>query len=1314
MANNPDEMTASSALLAEDDLSQQYASGRDSLQKKTAAADLLAEFGGEPAQAEQQQPSAAEQQQAAAMGGAAASSAGNVATDITKGVIQSPRAVTHGAINAVNEVNDLAKSLSEWISSHVGDVDLTTLEYKSPEELKQQPLGGIPKIPNLDAPDSTTGKMIAGVSQFLTGFFAGGKLLKAVKPVTGAGQFAKAAAQGAISDFSAFDPHRERLSNLIQQYPALQNPVTEYLAASPDDGEAEGRFKNALEGLGLGVVTEGLSRGVKILRKAAIAKREQADAARIAGGTDAVRPEISDDAFKALGEVDQPVIASKPIETPSNDPAMREVFGEEALRTDHKPVLAPEKQQAVMPERPVITQGDEINSGLGGSVPATPLEARPYWRETDADGLDALLVSAHANYAYKIRPLNDLFVTDDIALAIGQGGNKGVMVELRGDALSGARHAKPGTGVIGGSEFRLNGMAADAVDSVTVAPGTKLSSRALKFLNRNFDLQNLEDGGIKYTRTPPLDMSPPESLASLKADAADIAKPPEQAEMYINFARIDTPDDVKAVIQNMADTFKPDIDSARRGAKTTFKQIELSAQQVNAWETLKSRRVGEPLNAEQSVAARQLWATSADKLTQMAKQAAATGSEADLFAFRKMMATHQTIQAEVIAARTETARALASWRIPTGSGAERFMEIDNALKSSGGPELSREMAGRIAALADNGMIHELDKFVEKGAWAKSRDAMLEAWVNGLLSGPKTHIVNMMSNTSVVFQQMYERKAAAKIAQFLGDDASVQLGEAAAQYSGMMNGFRDALVYARKSFMTGESGFGLGKVELPTTKAISSEALGMSSSGFVGRTVDVLGNAINLPTRALSASDEFFKTIGYRMELHALALRQATQEANGGLIEQGALKSRIAEIISNPPASVRLAAIDQATYQTFTKTPGELAKLIQKAKGQYPALNVILPFVRTPANIMTYTFERTPLAVLQKQFRADIAAGGARRDLAMARMATGTTIMMIGADMAMSGQITGKGPSNQAERQALERTGWQPYSLNVDGRYYAYNRLDPIGMTLGLSADMVDILANDDYGVEKEKNAEEVAVAVAMSIANNAMSKTYLSGVSDLMNAMSDPQRYGESFFQRLAGSAVPTGMAEVARGVDPYMREANSMVEAMMKRTPGLSDGLPVRRNLWGDPIGYQSGMGIMYDAFSPIYSKAKKPSAIDEEILRNEMNITMPDKKTGFDGVTVNLEKYPGAYSRFVQLAGNDLKHPAWNLGARDFLNRVVSGKHEMSQVYSMRSDGPDGGKYFYVRDVIEQYREFAKAQLLKECPQIKDEIDERKAKKL
>lgn len=176
-----------------------------------------------------------------------------------------------------------------------------------------------------------------------------------------------------------------------------------------------------------------------------------------------------------------------------------------------------------------------------------------------------------------------------------------------------------------------------------------------------------------------------------------------------------------------------------------------------------------------------------------------------------------------------------------------------------------------------------------------------------------------------------------------------------------------------------------------------------------------------------------------------------------------------------------------------------------------------------------------------------------------------------------------------------------------------------------------------------------------------------------------------------------------------------------MKKTPGLSDNLPPRRNLWGDPISYQSGLGKTYDTFSPIYSSALKPEPIDEEILELGASISMPKRKTSINGVKVNLNDYKGAYSRFVQLAGNDFKSPfRSNLGAKDYLNQLVTGKLPESAMYNhaLTTGGPDGGKADTIKDVLREYQHSAKAELLKEFPEIQayidDKIDEEQAKQL
>lgn len=84
---------------------------------------------------------------------------------------------------------------------------------------------------------------------FLLGSFASQLAtfgLTAVK----AGSLAKGVAVGGATSFAAQDPQAPRFSDYLKDTPIV-GPMAELLSSSPDDSEAESRFKNALENMGI-------------------------------------------------------------------------------------------------------------------------------------------------------------------------------------------------------------------------------------------------------------------------------------------------------------------------------------------------------------------------------------------------------------------------------------------------------------------------------------------------------------------------------------------------------------------------------------------------------------------------------------------------------------------------------------------------------------------------------------------------------------------------------------------------------------------------------------------------------------------------------------------------------------------------------------------------------------------------------------------------------------------------------------------------------------------------------------------------------
>lgn len=772
-------------------------------------------------------------------------------------------------------------------------------------------------------------------------------------------------------------------------------------------------------------------------------------------------------------------------------------------------------------------------------------------------------------------------------------------------------------------------------------------------------------------------------------------------EVYVNFATIDGPDSLKKVIGQMADAFKGDVVEATRGVQTNKETKRLANRLNMTVEDLLNRRKGEGFNAEQAVAARSLLNASAEKLLSLAERAASPNAgTVDQFMFRRMMALHHAIQAEVIGARTETARALQSWSIPVnGGGIEKAKAVQEMLDQMGGAATSQAMAKRLGILAKEGDQAAVDRFVGKTWGSASMDVIREAWVNALLSSPKTHIVNMTSNAALQINTSIERAIAGKISRNGGSGEIVD-GEAMALLFGQVNSMRDAFRLAGKSFREGNPVDVMGKVDVVREPAITGDFLRQTGNNSMAAAVDFIGTTARVPTRLLGAEDAFFKTIGYRAEVHAQALRLADSEGLKG----PARWTRMMEIANDPPEYIRLAAADAAAYNTFTNATGVIGQKLGNLR-DIPGVFFILPFVSTPVNIARYAFERSPIAPLVGQWRADLAAGGARADLAIARMGTGSAIMAMAMDMASNGRISGDGPDDPGEKANLLRQGWQPNSVFIGGKWYSYNRLDPLGMTIGFAANMAELVRRYDIEPEEVDEIEEQFAAGVALVSSVVINKTYMQGVSRAIEAMSqadDRQDKVMAFVNQLAASVVPAGANAIATGMDPNPPDINSAADAIMARIPELRSRLTKKRDLWGAEIAVDPGFGMfspVVNAISPIAVSEARDSPIDAEMERLDMNINRIGKKVDFNGVAMNLRDYPKIYEQYVKLAGNELKHPAWGKGAKDLLDAIVEGRHELSDVYKMQADTrkPDeGGKAKFIANIITDFRKLARAAIL------------------
>jgi len=124
----------------------------------------------------------------------------------------------------------------------------------------------------VEEPDYFGGSLSRDLLGFAASLFGVGKFAKAAnlitkipKATTATGHLVRAAVKGEIAAQFTWSPYESRITNLIESYPYLANPISEYLAANTEDSENEARFKMALEG---SIFAVGIDKLLRLLKPA--------------------------------------------------------------------------------------------------------------------------------------------------------------------------------------------------------------------------------------------------------------------------------------------------------------------------------------------------------------------------------------------------------------------------------------------------------------------------------------------------------------------------------------------------------------------------------------------------------------------------------------------------------------------------------------------------------------------------------------------------------------------------------------------------------------------------------------------------------------------------------------------------------------------------------------------------------------------------------------------------------------------------------------------------------------------------------------
>lgn len=653
------------------------------------------------------------------------------------------------------------------------------------------------------------------------------------------------------------------------------------------------------------------------------------------------------------------------------------------------------------------------------------------------------------------------------------------------------------------------------------------------------------------------------NLAIGKDSAPKLGEPPIADP--VKYEYISDKETATGILRAVTDMYQTEITSQTRGVVTN-KATAIEALKMVSDGAIGEHVVGAAANAAEIYARAHLLRGATNHAFEKLNELART-PEAELTPAAKLQALASLervsmLKAELEGVGAEAGRALQIFRAmkrdPSYLG-----EAETLLKLAERKGSLQDIAGMVSMLKDPA---QLARFAKEYTSATTTEKVLEAWKAALLTGPQTHLANMLGNLTKWTVEIPESTLAATFyaasRAVKGDPLAFAQWKARAfsPLYGLQFGSKEALFTAAEVWRgTGER---VEKADVYRT-AIEGKA----------------GEVVRLPFKALQVEDVLFRTVAERAQAHVMAVDRAIKDGFNPATAE--FNRRVVEYTERPdfglPEKVGTEALqrvqDAGAEAVFAQRLGPRMETVQRATAGHWS-QFVIPFFRTPANLVSWAVQHVPgLNFMSARWREDFAAGGERQARALARVTIGTGLAMTAFSLAGEGVITGGGLFEPEERRTKSAAGWQPYSLLIDGKYYSYQRMEPVAKVLGIAADMYEMLASKKLD---EGDSLKLMGMTVLMFGNATVSTTYLSGLSNTIQGVTDPDRYLPTLMNQYATSLVPKAIGQTAAALDPHKRQIDGVMDAIQSQIPILREKLLPKRDVWGEPTKNDKWFDVM------------------------------------------------------------------------------------------------------------------------------------------
>lgn len=487
------------------------------------------------------------------------------------------------------------------------------------------------------------------------------------------------------------------------------------------------------------------------------------------------------------------------------------------------------------------------------------------------------------------------------------------------------------------------------------------------------------------------------------------------------------------------------------------------------------------------------------------------------------------------------------------------------------------------------------------------EKILEARRIGLLYNPKTILRNFLGNGPTLPLNISSHNiAGVPVDKWLSKKTGVRTTDKY-DLKYFKKDFKKGIDQALQDFTLGISTDPTQAFEKPMGKVFSEKHNFKNKS--VNKIADAFGKTMNNLTRqanlAMDIGDRGFFNYYYDQEL------QNFEKLNGGNppndIQRGLAKDRALRLtwkheggLFKASRTIRRLLNTPVRYSNYGLSFGEYKEGETMGFG---AGTVSMVFIMTPANLANAIYDYSPLSAvsivkaginLQKAIETGIDEDihKAQRKLVdrVSYTHSGVILWTVAAALIAAAhksskiEITGNYSKDAKLRQLQLASGFKPYAIKIDDKYYTYSWSEPTGAALGVLTDQKDLLElNKQKG--KDTSIEEMLESALYSVGDTMMEQSYLLAVAKLFGQSGYGGYGGDGVSEDIIGrfsslgeeaisQMVPSFIRNLANFIDdnvkdPYYKDSKSKTVSsrILQGIPGAKSTLTTRKDIFGQDV---------------------------------------------------------------------------------------------------------------------------------------------------